>query len=171
MASILKVGGKWRALIRRKGHKPICKTHSTKAAAESWARRIEAQIDDGKPVAEERSTVGDLIDVYRRLRDEARPILDTSTEHYTLKQLKAGLGDKHVARLTQQDLVGYCTMRRDEDGAGPYTCNMDVSKLSGSSGPMSTTPSAWCWCAIARIRARRRATISGCRCSAKPGRC
>src|SRR5213593_3685736 len=126
MASILKVGPKWRALVRRVGHKPICKTHSTKAAAEAWARRIEAQIDDGKPVAEERSTIGDLIDVYRRLRDEARPILDKSTEHYTLKQLKAGLCDKHMARLTPQDLVGSsagdrspCSIHKGGQGGGP----------------------------------------------------
>jgi integrase len=129
VASILKVGAKWRALIRRKGHKSICKTFPTKAAAEQWARKIEGQIDAGKPVAEERSTVADLIDEYRRLRDKSRPIVDSSTEHYTLKQLKAGLGTRPVTRLTPQDLVGYCTMRRDEDGAGPYTCNMDISKL------------------------------------------
>jgi hypothetical protein len=42
MASILKIGTKWRALIRRKGHKSICKTHPTKAAAEAWARKVEA---------------------------------------------------------------------------------------------------------------------------------
>jgi integrase len=129
VASIIKVNGKWRALVRRKGHRSICRTHSTKAAAEAWGRMIEAQIDAGKPVAEERSTVADLIDEYRRLRDASRPVLDTSTEHYTLKQLKAALGEIHVARLTPQDLVGYCTMRRDE-GAGPYTCNMDISKLA-----------------------------------------
>ncbi len=128
MASIILINGKWRALVRRKGHKAICKTHRTKAAAEVWARGIETKLDAGQPVAEERSTVADLIDEYRRLRDASRPILDTSTEHYTLRQLKAGLGDKHVARLTPQDLVGYCTARRDE-GAGPYTCNMDISKL------------------------------------------
>src|SRR5436190_9244469 len=45
MASIPKVGTKRRALVRRVGPKPICKTHSTKAAAEAWARRVEAQID------------------------------------------------------------------------------------------------------------------------------
>ena len=129
MASILSVNGKWRALIRRKGHKSICKTHRTKAAAEAWARRIEAQMDAGLPVAEERATVADLVDTYRKLRDKSRPILDTSTEHYTLRQLSAGLGARPAAALTPQDLVSYCTMRRDEDGAGPYTCNLDVSKL------------------------------------------
>jgi integrase len=128
MASILQVGAKWRALIRRKGHKSICKTFATKAAAEKWARGIESKLDDGLPVAEERTTVADMIETYRKLRDQSRPVRDDSTEHYILRSLTAGLGTLQVARLTPQDLAGYCTRRRDE-GAGPYTCNMDVSKL------------------------------------------
>jgi len=51
MASILKLGPRWRALIRRKGHKSICKTHLTKAAAEAWARMVEADLDGGRSVA------------------------------------------------------------------------------------------------------------------------
>lgn len=128
MASILQVGAKWRALIRRKGHKSICKTFGTKAAATRWARDIEAKMDAGVPVREERATVGDLIDAYRKLRDQSRPVRDDSNEHYMLRHLKAGLGTLQAARITPQDLAGYCTRRRDE-GAGPYTCNMDVSKL------------------------------------------
>ena len=128
MASILKIDNKWRALIRRKGHESICKTHATKAEAEVWARKIEAQIDAGRPVAAERTTVADLIASYRHLRDSSRPVLDTSTEHYMLRRIVEGLGERQADRLTPQDLVGYCTMRRDE-GAGPYTCNMEVSKL------------------------------------------
>lgn len=62
------------------------------------------------------------------MRDKSRPIADTSNEHYMLRKLSNGLGDRRAAALTPQDLVGYCTMRKDE-GAGPYTCNMEVSKL------------------------------------------
>lgn len=120
MASILKVGTKWRALVRRVGHKPICKTHSTKAAAEAWARRIEAQIDDGKPVAEERSTKGEMF--------------------------------AEIVRFAVAT-----ALRRGE-----------IERLQW---PTSTRRSAWCWCVIGRIRARRRATISGYHYSAKPGWC
>jgi hypothetical protein len=70
-----------------------------------------------------------LIRAYRKLRDKARPISDSSNEHYRFKHLEEGLGDRIAARLAPEDVVGYCTMRRDQ-GAGPYTCNMDVSKLS-----------------------------------------
>ncbi|MEY4908203.1 MAG: hypothetical protein RL260_1921 [Pseudomonadota bacterium] len=129
MASILNVGGKWRALIRRKGHKPICKTHPTKAAALAWARKIEAQLDAGGEVESDRVTVGELIDAYRKLRAGSRPILDDSNEHYMLKVLQRLLGATDARRLTTEDLVAFCAQRRDE-GAGPYTCNMDISKLS-----------------------------------------
>lgn len=129
MASILKIGTRWRALIRRTGHKSICKTHPSKAAAEAWARKVEAQLDTGRAPSEERLTVAEMIRAYRKLRDKARPISDSSNEHYMLKHLEEGLGVRIAARLTPEDVVGYCTMRRDQ-GAGPYTCNMDVSKLS-----------------------------------------
>lgn len=129
MASILNVNGKWRALIRRKGHKPICKTHPTKAAALAWARKIEADLDAGVEVESDRVTVGELILAYHRLRAGSRPVLDSSNEHYMLKTLHRLLGDKDARRLSTEDLVAFCVQRRDE-GAGPYTCNMDVSKLS-----------------------------------------
>lgn len=130
MASIIKVGDKWRALVRRKGHRVQCRTFPVKARAVEWARGIEAAIDAGQPAAEVSGlTVAQVIEEYRALREGSRPISDKSTEHYTLRQLSAGLGTLQAARLTPADLVGYCTMRRDEDGAGPYTCNMDVSKL------------------------------------------
>lgn len=129
MASILQVKGKWRALVRMAGHKPICKTHPTKAAAATWARKIEGQLSAGKQIEHDAVTVGDLIDAYRKLRDASRPIVDSSTEHYTLKTLGRILGDRDAFKLNTDDLVAYCSERRDE-GAGPYTLNMDLSKLS-----------------------------------------
>lgn len=133
MASIIKIGGRWRALIRRKGHPAHCKTFGTKALAEAWARRIESEIDRGRAISPDSIagravTVADLIDAYRELRDQSRPIDDKSSEHYMLKSLRAGLGDHDISRMTPQHLAAYCAQRRDE-GAGPYTCNMEVSKL------------------------------------------
>lgn len=129
MASILQVKGKWRALVRRAGRKPICKTHATKAAAVAWARKIEAQLDAGGDAVADAVAVGDLIKAYRALRDASRPVSDSSNEHYILKALCRLLGEKDAHRLTTEDLVAYCRERRDE-GAGPYTLNMDLSKLS-----------------------------------------
>lgn len=128
MASIIPIGPNWRALVRRKGHKSICKSFPTKAAAEAWARKVETQLDTGEPVVDDGLTVGQLIDRYRDLRDKARPILDTSNEHYMLKALARVLGERKVATLTADDLIGWAQQRNDE-GAGPYTLNMELSKL------------------------------------------
>lgn len=129
MASITKVGKKWRALIRRKGHPSQCKTFPVKAQAEAWARQVEGGMDVGIVAVDPGNlTMAKVIDAYRDLRSEARPVSDSSNEHYMLKRLKHGLGEKLASSLTPQALVDYCKMRR-EDGAGPYTLNMEISKL------------------------------------------
>lgn len=130
MASISFVEGKWRVLIRRKGHNPISKRFDTKAKAQAWARDIEGQIISGATAATaaSKATIADLIKQYIRLRSGTRPILDTSTEHYTLKQLSRSLGDRVASELTVDDLLGWAQMRKDE-GAGPFTINGDLSKL------------------------------------------
>jgi integrase len=129
MASITKIGDSWRALIRRKGHKTLCKTFKVKAKAEAWALQREAEIGRGEIVAEPGVLrLGEVIQAYRELRDQSRPISDTANEHYMLKRLVEGLGDKRAGALTPQDLVDYSQMRKEE-GAGPYTINMEISKL------------------------------------------
>lgn len=133
MASIIQINGKWRALIRRKGHPSYCQTFPNKAQAQAWARGIEADIDRGQVLAP-RTVVGrvvlvsDLIDTYRKLREKKRPVNDDTNEHYMLKALKRGLGALDVARLSPADLVAYAEARAEE-GAGPYTVNMDIGKL------------------------------------------
>lgn len=130
MGSIINRDGRWRAQVRRKGHPAQCRTFKTKAQADAWVRQTEADIDRGLTPAEvSRVTVAQVIEAYRGLRADARPISDESTEHYTLKKLEAGLGAKAAAMLTPDDLKSYAVMRRDENRAGPYTINMDISKL------------------------------------------
>lgn len=131
MASVIKIEGAWRAQIRRRGFPSVSKRFDTKAKALAWARDIEGQLLAGAlpaPVLVARQTVADLIDQYIKLRASTRPILDSSTEHYTLRQLRSNLGELLAARLSVPDLLGWATRRRDE-GAGPYTINCDLSKL------------------------------------------
>lgn len=128
MASFTKIGNRWRALVRRVGRKSISKTFPTKAAATIWANDIEAQLDSGRPPVNPSETVAGLITKYRNLREKARPILDTSSEHYELRNLSKGLGHIKVANLSTDDLVTWCGRRREE-GAGPYTINIEISKL------------------------------------------
>lgn len=131
MASFTELNGKWRAVIRRKGHKSISKYFDTKGKAEGWAKSIEKQIEAGTygQAAVGADTIGQLITKYKLLRSKTRPILDTSTEHYTLKQLTENLGEVVAARMTVDDLIGWAMLRKD-GGAGPYTVNCDLSKLS-----------------------------------------
>lgn len=129
MASVIRVGEKWRAQVRRKGHAPQCKTFRTKVLAEAWAREIEAAIDAGQtPAQPGQLLLAEVIEEYRNLRDKSRPISDSSNEHYMLRHLKEGLGHLRAGALTPQDLATYCKARKDE-GAGTYTCNMEISKL------------------------------------------
>lgn len=125
MASVIKVKDRWRCLIRRKGHS-ICKTFRTKGQAEEFARKTESAIDAGQ--VWESSTISELISKYRKLRDHARPILDTSNEHYMLKTIDRHIGKKEAAKLTVDDLIDFATARKSE-GAGAYAVNMDISKL------------------------------------------
>lgn len=129
MANIQPIGDKWRALVRRKGFKAKCKTFSVKAKAEAWARQIETEMDKGIVISDPgKITMGAVIKAYRELRDDSRPIADTGNEHYMLKRLTEGLGSQLAGAVTPQNLVAYCNMRREE-GAGPYTINMEISKL------------------------------------------
>lgn len=129
MGSIINRDGRWRAQVRRVGFPSQCKTFDTKTQAQAWMRQIEAAQDSGNtsPILGTR-TVADLLDAYVKLRGTARPIRDDSNEHYMLKALRRGLGHHQLARITPQDIVDYATMRKEE-GAGPYTVNMDISKL------------------------------------------
>lgn len=67
MASIAKIGDKWRAQIRRKGHPSITQTFHRQAHAKAWAARIEVGIRAGVFNDERRpanSSTIDLIDKF-----------------------------------------------------------------------------------------------------------
>ncbi|WP_423459918.1 hypothetical protein [Ottowia sp. VDI28] len=133
MAAFLQIKDRWRVQVRRKGHPSYNGTFATKAEAERWARSVEAQLDAGKR-PEARNLIGnayrvrDVISDYRRLRANSRPVADDSNEHYQLKRLAAHMGEKDSLTLATEDLIEFCR-ERAEDGAGPYTINMDIGKL------------------------------------------
>lgn len=128
MASIHQIGTSWRVQVRRRGNN-LTKTFSTKTQAKEWARRIELDIDLGVPVKPKHSaTIGEVILHYRELRESNRPIDDTSNEHYMLAHLEEGLGDIPADRLTPEVITRWC-QERSAQGAGPYTIDMELSKL------------------------------------------
>ena len=93
MASTIEVGGRWRAQVRRRGHKAQTRTFGTKAVAERWARKIERQIDTTKfhDYGEaKRTTIKDLIDRFKL----ERPNKIGRSHGYALDQL--GRLDSHI---------------------------------------------------------------------------
>ncbi|WP_322105883.1 site-specific integrase [Paraburkholderia sp. J41] len=129
MASILPIGNRWRAQVRRSGGKSISKTFATKRAAEMWAREIESEIDRGGGVEPATVTVGEMIRKYREARKESgRPILEKSNEDYMLDRLDGEFKSDFAAKLTTERIVGFAQKRR-KAGAGGATVDMDISKL------------------------------------------
>ncbi len=130
MASIIEVGGKWRAQVRRKNHSPQTRTFRTKREAAEWARQVESRIDTGaEPKAVALVKVGELIREYRKLREDGGRAVDpASNSSYMLQHLDDDLGHESVTALTPARLVQWATMRKGQ-GAGPYTVNMELSAL------------------------------------------
>lgn len=130
MPSILLIGGRYRAQVRRRGQS-VARTFDTKAEAKAWAAQVEAGIvlSPAKPVAPERLAVASAIEKYRKLRLDAERAIDpASNEHYMLEHLVEDLGSEAVSGLTPKRLVSWANERKSQ-GAGPYTINMELSKL------------------------------------------
>lgn len=129
MASILRIGERWRAQIRREG-KSIAKTFRTKAQAEAWARETEHAMENGGglDIVSGRTLVPALITKYREMRAASgRPIRDKSTEHYQLIMLSDAF-NLTLRDLSTKNIVKFA-QDRAAAGAGPATVGMDVSKF------------------------------------------
>ena len=130
MASVIQVGDKWRAQVRRKDHKAETKTFRTKNEAVKWARGVEAGIDAGAgPKLSASTRLAHLIAEYLKIRAEGGREVDPATNtSYMLKHLEDDLGHERVCDLTPERMVKWAKMRKDQ-GAGAYTCNMELSCL------------------------------------------
>jgi integrase len=128
MASICKIGSKWRALVR-KGGTVRCKTFGTKALANAWAATIEQEIDQLKSTGylqPKGQTLGDLIDRYIR---EAYPLKPWGrSKAADLKLIKAKLGADLVLNLSHERLMDVF-MEMHDDGAGGVTISARVGYL------------------------------------------
>lgn len=130
MASITQTGAtSWRVLVRRKGHPAVCRTFKSEREARAFARRAEAEIAGGGAVASASLTVGKAIERFCELRDAGpRKVNWKGNEGSMLRHLRDGLGSVEIDKLTPRRLAEWCRTRAD-DGAGPYTVGMEVSKL------------------------------------------
>lgn len=119
MASILKVDGKWRAQIRRKGHKSIAQSFDSKQDAEKWARKLEREMDaekyhDGRTLL----TFADVADRYEKEMEYGRSAANV------MKHLRTGLGKLTLDKITPHKVVEYIQGR--EYGAATATVELSV---------------------------------------------
>jgi integrase len=126
MATYQKRGDRWRAIIRKSGHRPVSKSFRTKALAKRWAQTTEDGIDSREftdPRDIENITIGDLIDRYIE-EFEPKP-----TKKGSLNIIKAGLGKYHLIELQPSDIVAHCRKRRREGAVSPATQSQYVGYL------------------------------------------
>jgi integrase len=130
VASIVERDGRWRALVRKAGHRK-CATFGTKGAAQAWAKRVESEIDQLKGtgvVQPKGDTVADLIDRYTRDIYPLKPW--GRSKAADLARLKADLGHLHVAELTGAHVSNYF-LTRAKGGAGRVVINAHLGYLIG----------------------------------------
>lgn len=130
MASIIKVGDRWRVQVRRKGHDSISETFPTKTLAQKWATETEASIN-ARRYRDERSldkiTLAELIQQYR---EELSHVEFGKNKDNVLKALEAKLGHHTLAQLNDDRLTQFVKDRRRE-GAGGVTIAIDLTYLGG----------------------------------------
>lgn len=120
MALIEKRGPyQWRVRIRKKGFPPQSKTFTDKKNAETWARKIESEMERGLFVsssAAEQTTVAQILDryeqeVFPRLADGGK------RERFRLTLLKNHFGPLSLAALRSNHVAKYRDQRLKEVSA------------------------------------------------------
>jgi len=119
MGTILKRVGKlattYRATIRRKGHKPVTKTFTTRTAAKTWLQNTETLVVKDK-TQESNHTVAELISEYRGMRQKKRPVIHGSPSDFELRHLTDGLGQIKAFKITVKDVQNWVEYRLQNKG-------------------------------------------------------
>lgn len=130
MASIIKVGKKWRAQVRIKGMPPQTKTFSTKPLATEWARGLEGQVERTAAgvMAKTGPTIDKLIERYTEEVGKAKPF--GKDKAYCLSRLarEDGLGLVRADLLTPERVVAYI---REDRGIAHSSAQHDLGYLKG----------------------------------------
>lgn len=129
MASIIKRGKKYRALVRKKGV-TRCKTFQTKSAARTWSTRVEAELDQastGSRLPVKGWTMGKLIDRYVA---DIKPHRQWGpSKESSLNTLKRHMGDRPAKSFCVDMVLAYARDRR-RDGIGDSALKSELSYLS-----------------------------------------
>lgn len=116
MATIRKTtSGRWQAIIRKKGYKPISETFRTKVMAEDWARTREdemARRTYADHTVSKNTTVAQLLEKYD---EEITPRKKSAVkERSRIRILSARLGMFSVAGLAATDVIDYVDERLED---------------------------------------------------------
>ncbi len=131
MASYYRRGKKWEARIRRKGYPPQAASFSTKVKAETWARKVESEIDRGVYVCTKEAESTTLGEALARYAHEVTP--KKKSYEMELCRIKTWqthpLAKRHLATLRGMDFAKY----RDERmaaGKAPNTIRLELAIVS-----------------------------------------
>ncbi|WP_061943005.1 site-specific integrase [Collimonas pratensis] len=136
MATIQKIGKRWRARVRKQGFPAVSEMFDTKARAQEWASKVESDMralkfQDERIISD--LTLGTLIDRYTEEIGAKKPFGKNKTA--VLASLKTALGDVLLPNLTSDRLVNYIAMRStgtaERPGAGGVTIAIDLTYLGG----------------------------------------
>lgn len=117
MATIYKSGKGYRAIVRRKGDKPLSKNFTAKIDAVKWARSIEVEADQKKRLpAGLSTTVGECVRAYR---DSLKKKYGT-TKEWNMRLIEQELGGLKLDEMTRQRVTQFVASR-ERAGAGPST--------------------------------------------------
>lgn len=109
MASIIPVGNKFRAQIRRAGQKTLTKTFSDKKDADLWAMTQERDIELGNRQQTKGRFGMTVSQAIARYKTERKP--ESRSVLHTLGTLDSELGQWRLEKLTDDIIVDYFTKR------------------------------------------------------------
>jgi integrase len=117
--------GQWQAQVRKKGYPLQTKTFDTRAAAETWARAIEVEMDRGQFVSRAEAESTTLRELLERYREEITPQkkgaapetarIRALLRHPLAQRFIAGIRGVDIARFRDERLkkVSPATVKRD----------------------------------------------------------
>lgn len=142
MATFQKVGKRWRARIRRKGFPALSEMFDTKAQAQEWASRQEADMralkfQDARIIADK--TLSTAIERYQEEQTSVKAL--GKNKAAVLKNLKVTLGHHQLLALTGDTLIEFINSRK-EAGAGGVTISVDLTYLASV---LKVAKNIWRW--------------------------
>jgi integrase len=126
MGTVVQVGKKFKARVRKAGFPAIAKNFATQKLAEKWIEDTEKAMTGGTFTDNrdlENKTFGDLIDHYVEESTLIRPMGES--KKYALAAIHRALGSEKATNITSKRLIDYVKSRILK-GARGVTINMDL---------------------------------------------